>query len=344
MSKKVSFIVPVYNIEKYIGNCIESLLQQRGAEFEVILIDDGSSDKSGEICKQYVEKHPNIIKYIYQDNQGVSVARNQGILMSKGEWIFFVDGDDTISAKLLVSCLPFLNYENDICFVKHKEILDGKIIRDTVNRDFEKKIFSKIEFEEFILATFNRDYAGKFDYHNIKMATPCKFYKKSIIDKYKISFPVGVVTGEDALFNLQFYRYANKGVYIDSELYYHRIWESSVSQKYNPEIEKNFSDFHLKLLEFINTLDDPTKYKEAYMERCVWSFGFCCILNYCNRNNPYSYRERKKEFEEARKRYLYQIKNVKNDNFRTEKKLLFWCIKKNWFYVVDILCKLKRAV
>ena len=88
-----SIIVPVYNVEKYLRKCIESLLRQGIDNVEILLVNDGSTDSSSEICQEYVDKYSNI-KLLYQDNQGVCAARNNGIVHATGEWIVLVDADD----------------------------------------------------------------------------------------------------------------------------------------------------------------------------------------------------------------------------------------------------------
>lgn len=96
----VSIIVPVYNVEEYLHRCIDSILAQTFTDFELILVDDGSTDNSGEICDMYSQKDSRII-VIHQSNQGVSAARNQGIISAKGSYITFIDSDDWISSRLL---------------------------------------------------------------------------------------------------------------------------------------------------------------------------------------------------------------------------------------------------
>lgn len=95
MPIKVSVIVPVYNVEKYLSECIESIISQTLIDWELILVNDGSPDNCEQICLDYA-KLDSRIKYIYQDNRGVSSARNKGLSYSKGEFIFFMDSDDTI--------------------------------------------------------------------------------------------------------------------------------------------------------------------------------------------------------------------------------------------------------
>lgn len=97
---KISVIVPVYNVEKYLSRCIDSILNQTFTDFELILVDDGSTDNSGDICDMYSQKNSRII-VIHQSNQGVSAARNQGIISAKGGYITFIDSDDWISSRLL---------------------------------------------------------------------------------------------------------------------------------------------------------------------------------------------------------------------------------------------------
>ena len=90
---KFSIIVPVYNVEKYLRKCIESLLRQGIGNVEILLVNDGSTDSSSEICQEYVDNYSNI-KLLHQDNQGVCAARNNGIVHATGEWIVLVDADD----------------------------------------------------------------------------------------------------------------------------------------------------------------------------------------------------------------------------------------------------------
>ena len=100
MEKKISVIVPVYNTEKYLKQCIESILNSTYRNFEIILVNDGSTDRSEKICRYYSKKDPRV-KVLNQEHSGVSTARNKGIDSSEGEWIVFVDSDDRISRGFL---------------------------------------------------------------------------------------------------------------------------------------------------------------------------------------------------------------------------------------------------
>ena len=220
---KVSFIVPAYNVEDYIGECIESIINQTKINWELIIVDDGSKDKTYEICQRY-EKSDSRIKVITQHNAGVSVARNEGIKYASGEWICFIDGDDSIHPQLLEEYWEYLVEKNDVCFISHKEVINEKYQRIKHSNENPTVLrFDITDMKLFQIATFNRDLKGKYDFYKVKLSTPVKFYRTDILIDNEIRFPKYVQTGEDAIFNLYVYRYAKRGVYIDKPMYYHRV-------------------------------------------------------------------------------------------------------------------------
>ena len=341
---KVSFIVAVYCVEKYIGQGIESLQEQDGMyDIEIILADDGSQDRSGEICDSYAQLDSRIT-VIHQENQGVSAARNAAMEAAQGDWICFVDGDDAVVPNLCQMFAPYLTEDVDVCFFDHEEVQDQVFpCRIPEALSGKTEIFSRSDFEEFIYAAFNRDYPGKYDYHKVKLSTPCKFYRRELLTEHGIQFPKGVSTGEDCLFNLEVYKYADRGVYIDSKFYLHRVWGNSVSKKYNPGAVADFELLHMKMRKFIDTEEKPEKYMEVYKQRCIWSLGFCCLLDFCHPQNPKTYAVRRKNFLNACKTDMGKQAGMATLNaFRFEKKVLFWLIQKRCFGAVDLLCRLKR--
>lgn len=140
----ISVIVPVYNAEKYLEYCLNSILFQSFRDYELILINDGSTDRSGDICETYAGKDKRI-KVIHQENRGVSVARNQGILQAKGKYIAFIDGDDYVEKEYLkVLYTDICRCNADIACCDYNEIVDGTC----ANRNHavrERRIVKKIE-------------------------------------------------------------------------------------------------------------------------------------------------------------------------------------------------------
>ena len=137
ISPKASIIIPVYNAEKYIIRCLKSVLNQTYTNFEVLLIDDGSTDNSGKICDSYSRKDSRIYTY-HQANMGQSVARNRALMKAQGKYIVFIDADDYVADTLLEKTIPKMESENiDILIFQHNEITDNGLI-PFVN-EFEKR-------------------------------------------------------------------------------------------------------------------------------------------------------------------------------------------------------------
>jgi len=186
-SKIVSVIIPVFNIEKYIKKCIESVISQTFKDLEIILIDDGSTDLSSEICKEFEKKDQRIL-VISQKNQGLSAARNRGIKISSGRYLTFVDGDDLIEKDMIEFLLDDL-LKNDadisVCGIwdSYKKS-DGNIQK--MCRNFKNKFGILKSYEALKEVLIN----GK-----ISLFAVAKLYKREIFDK--IEFPVGL-TYEDA--------------------------------------------------------------------------------------------------------------------------------------------------
>ena len=162
---KVSVIVPVYNVEKYISECIDSVLKQTLDSIEIILVNDGSTDLSDFICNDYAKKFPEKIKYIKKENEGVSVARNLGLLYAAGEYVHFLDSDDTIDERFYETCYNLAKEENsNIVFI---------------DKTFDKKFL-------------------KHMYSNTAWAL---FIKKSVLDNnLLVRFPIGIQPAEDGIF------------------------------------------------------------------------------------------------------------------------------------------------
>ena len=137
----ISIIVPVYNVEKYLSKCLDSIINQTYKNLEIILIDDGSTDKSGEICDKYKNEDKRII-VIHQLNGGVSAARNTGIGVAKGRYILFIDSDDWIEKDYVSSLFTYAGDDTIVC-CGYKRIFDDKIIEHSVKKLDE---LNKVEF------------------------------------------------------------------------------------------------------------------------------------------------------------------------------------------------------
>lgn len=337
---KVSVIIPVYNVEKYLKTCVDSVLKQTYTELEILLIDDESSDKSGEICDSYINEDARI-KVFHKKNEGVSAARNFGIERAEGEWLFFVDSDDWIDYKTVEAVMSYVDNTKDVCLIGYKETngLEKEKVLDLNKlsvKDIARQDFLGLEFQ-----ILNRDRASICNREIIKLSSPWKIYRKEMLDKHNIRFPEDLVNGEDGMFNLEVYRHARGGLMMENVLYYYRQREESVTRKYSVNADKNFYCLQKHYEKFFGEEKDPEMFTEILDERAIWSMGFCCMLKYCHKDNPESYKVRRKQFLATWENdYADQIKRVSLKNFGVQKKILFWAIKRRWFGMISVLCYL----
>lgn len=203
----VSVIIPVYNVEKYLSTCLDSVISQTYKNIEIILVDDGSTDSSSAICDNYANRDYRVNVY-HIINHGVSYARNLGIDNSHGEYILFIDSDDEVSDEYIEQLIKPCYKENiDLVICNINDIYPDKVINRRLYRDLKGNLR-----EDYIalLALIRGPWV--------------KLYKKAIIKKYKIYFPENISLGEDQYFNTLYFSRINSYEYIDAALYnyYHR--------------------------------------------------------------------------------------------------------------------------
>ena len=213
---KISVIIPVYNVENYLKECLDSITNQTLKDMEIICIDDGSTDNSPDILKEYSKKDKRI-KIITKENGGQATARNLGIKESQGEYIAFVDSDDFIEPTMMEKLYTKAKDNNlDIAMCKiatynnqTEEIKDNVwYYMLGVFRDFEKDIFNHKDTKEFTC--------------NIAVTPYNKIYKTTLLKENNILFPEGLIF-EDEKFFYDTYLRANKVSIVDEFLYYYRI-------------------------------------------------------------------------------------------------------------------------
>lgn len=210
---KISVIVPVYNVEKYLNRCVDSILNQTFEDFELILVNDGSPDNCGNICDEYAQKD-NRVKVIHKKNGGVSSARNAGIDTAQGEYIMFVDSDDWINENML----------NDMYNMPDSDMKVSSIRMIGKDNSTEYIIDTKMYTQEDLLIGF---FSEAFPI--ICFCGPCcKLYKKDIIFNNAVRFNEDMSLGEDTYFNLNYIKHC-KSIYTSEQIYYYYMRENSGS-------------------------------------------------------------------------------------------------------------------
>lgn len=205
---EISIIVPVYKAEKCIGRCVNSLLNQVFTDFELILVNDGSPDESGDVCESLAREDDRII-VLYKDNGGVSSARNAGLNIARGKYIMFCDSDDSVFPTW-ASTLHRIITQNgvDLAISHYQKIVENFALSEcNTSSQYE----SKIIFKENIWNIYKE---------NLLNSPWNKIFKRKIIEDNNIRFNENLSDGEDLLFNLQYLVHAGKKIAITKEKLY----------------------------------------------------------------------------------------------------------------------------
>lgn len=217
----VSVVVPVYNVERYIARCIESILNQTHRNLELILVDDGSPDRSGEICDEYALKDPRVT-VIHTPNGGVSHARNTGMQKAKGTYLFFVDSDDWLEPEHIEVLLPI--EDEDLVYGGRKYFRKGEFVKKSTPRSLVLES-----------RTWLSDYSG-FVGKGLTIFFVAGCYKMELIRQNDLSFQTGLHIAEDGLFNIGYLACCRKIRYSDTSTYcYEDANDTSLSNSFHAQ-------------------------------------------------------------------------------------------------------------
>ena len=328
---KISVIVPVYKTEKYLIECIESILSQTFKDFELILVDDGSPDNCGKICDDWSKKDSRIV-VIHKENGGVSSARNAGLEEAKGEYITFIDSDDYIDNEFFHYAYNKIQEHNADLFVSGliMELWQQQAIID-------RNIYTINAPEIYSPKTLFEDWGEKFP--PICMCGPCcKLYKSNIIKSNSISFDQSLDCGEDTYFNLHVLKKVQK-IYFSEKIFYHyrRGNEDSLFSRFH----KDTYEIHYKVYGKMRQLMIECNCKKQAMLHFENNY-FCMLLG--GLHEYYRFYDKTTAIE---KKEL--IKKISNDlNIRKLKlgtvhgiknKILCVLLKCRWYSVVSYLFK-----
>lgn len=315
----ISVIVPVYNVEKYLKKCLDSIINQSYKNIEIILVDDGSNDTSGKICDEY-EKKDERIKVIHKKNGGLSDARNVGIEESKGEYICFIDSDDYIEPNMIEDLYK-------ACIDYNVKIASCDKIRELENG---KKVFEK-KYESSRMIT------KKEAYSNMLLFDPAvcdKMFERSLFDEVK--FPKGKLY-EDILTTNKLIEQCDN-LYHIAKPYYHYI------QRNNSIVHQKFS---IKKLDYIRNAKKLYEYivneYPELQEQCDAYYSLVLATTLCD-----MYKDRKKLKNEYEK-YLNELRKyegivIDNKYISKSKKIMIKIIINNHFTSIVILTKKIRNI
>lgn len=241
MKPKVSIIVPIYRVEKYLNTCVDSLLNQNLQDIEIILVDDGSPDKSGEIADTYAQKEKRV-KVIHQSNSGLGPARNTGIKAATGEYIGFVDSDDWVKPGMYETLYETAVKENaDIVVSGHREITNGTETYIKQHPLAGKTFRTKSEILNIQKKLYGHS-PEETEVEAFPMSVCMSIYRKKLFEEYNLEFKN--ILSEDIIFNLSAYKYPECISFIGITDYcYRKEGQVSITQTFSAEKLLKYQEF-----------------------------------------------------------------------------------------------------
>lgn len=347
--EKVSIIVPIYNAADYLRECIESIQKQTYQNIEIILINDGSTDKSLEIAKEYNHNDERImLKAI--SNSGVSVARNIGLELMSGKYVMFVDSDDWIERNTVEIALHNIKkHKSDIVIWSYFKNYYNKELRLDLIRGNSRTFTNE---EEKQLLYLNSIYA-RYQQGNIEDVpigtVMCKLYKSEFLKKNNIKFNPELIRSEDVVFAINAFRLAKNISYFNENLYHYRINESSVCNAYR-YIEDTKTPFNL-LIEELGEFQQKVHAKNAVQKaidcRTIQALLWHLKYNYYHTDNSKGLLKRRKEIIELIKSEPYKtgLSNVNLSLMPKQEKIMVILFRKRLillYYFIQKLISIKN--
>lgn len=309
---KLSFVVPVYNTEKQLRICLDSILNQTNKDFEVVLINDGSTDNSEQICKEYIKRYPGKFEYISKENTGIADTRNLGISKSKGEYVCFVDADDYIANDLLEKLIPYLEKMPDL--VKYK--------LTKVNQNQEE--LEKVDGPTFDTKTGEEAFNLLY-YQDVLMDSPCLYaMKRSYLIEKNFKFAKGryhedfglmplIIVEASSIISTDIYGY----FYIQTQ---NSIMRNTDYKKTIKKVEDSFVHYDLMIKEI-----EKAKLSKHTKENVKLFYTNSILLKIETLKNP----ERQLAIKEFRSRKM--SRNIKIRDFRQLVKKIILVLNVEWY-------------
>ena len=255
----ISIIVPVFNAEKYLPRCIKSILEQTYENIELLLVNDGSEDRSSQIWKDYAENDTRI-KVIHKENGGVSSARNTGLDASDGDFIIFVDADDWIQKNAVELMMEAISREKS----------------EVVMMSFDNRN-NKIIIPEFVINCNRLDIHTseavrwkELFAHGISHTVWGKLFSSEIIKERNIRFNPDITYGEDAKFLFDYLNNCEK-IYVSDEVIYHynKLNDTAATRKFHSNLTEGILKYHISMEKFVNKLNLAQSEKDGIMAWCA---------------------------------------------------------------------------
>lgn len=334
MQPGISIIVPVYNVEKYIHQCIDSILGQTFKDYELILVDDGSPDNCPAILDDYAEKDDRI-KVIHQENGGVSRARNAGIKVARGKWLYFVDSDDWLVENSIALLYDFAEQTKaDIvftdCVEQYENGKENRVRLYTESFESEDKAFIQNIQRSILCHKFSPFFSAGAD--NAYPAPWSKLIKTQLIKDNNIEYnPAVKGVYDDGLFTIEVLEHAKKIAYNGNCTYNYRILGGSIVHSFKKDMVSRFELNCFEMDKLIRKYSKDDLFQQAeYCRRIAYYSSFLSSYYY-NASNPADKDTRVREIKEAigRSPWKEAINHAEYRYLENKHRYTLFCLKHN---------------
>lgn len=350
MKPLVSVIVAVYNVDKFLNQCIESIMNQTMRNIEIILIDDGSTDSSSAICDEYGKKDKRI-KVIHQLNKGVSEARNHGMKIAAADFVMFVDGDDWLEKYAVEMLYNKIDIAEDIDVAvsgyytnsRNGQKNVGSKLIDQWEYIYDLKLWRK----EIIFYTLEEVAVKELKLMHCNLSSPwAKIYRKEVIESNNLFFKPGMKRAEDEIFNLYVNEVARKILVFNMPLYHYRLWDASTCKKImNGSTELTvFNEWCDEVITFLNKFYAEKETKEimgVFITHRIRGISKSCYARCMTKT--WNYKKAVREIDSYAKNYgVKHMRILSNSYLRTKDKiiaLLFKVKAYRMLFLYDVLKK-----
>lgn len=316
----LSIIIPVYNVELYLNECIDSIINQLTNQCEIILVNDGSTDSSGNICKEYSVRNCKI-RVIEQENNGAAAARNKGLMLAKGKYVTFIDSDDKIAEDSIKKILSWIiENECDVCFLQASKWFSNDVLEDIGDSIRKEKIYGKKNKQVVEYLASRPKFSG----------SACnKIYRRRFLKEKKIYFPEDGLPAEDLVFIRDVYLNAEQFDVLEFPYYqYRQLRSGSVTNTFSYKLCRGL----MRFVEESTLLLTENKKPSSYLYECAMSFvsyEYSIMLWYYNHLKNYE----KESAYKWLKDYLWVLKYSRNKKC----KLIYFFTQ---VFGVNLTCKI----
>lgn len=344
---KVSVIVPVYKVEKYINQCVDSLVNQTLKDIEIILVDDGSPDNCGKICDEYASRD-NRVKVIHKTNEGVSAARNDGIKYATSNYVMFVDSDDWCELNMCeVAYNNIVETNSDIAIFNHYNNYEN-YEKENTNIPERLDLDSHEEIEKLQMTIFHCNFIRLLDSNSkyyLDLGAPwSKIFKRTFLIDNNLYFDKSLKgIFDDVFFCLYSLEKAKKVITRNNTLYHWRRLENTLSNSFKKDNLEKYSKITSECEKFVKVNNKNKFFYRAYYARIILNILKLLKFYYCNDLNDEDIKKRRKMLKDTLNSEPYKsaIKYVKYSDLSKYQKIYLALFKLNSPFFIMLFYRLK---